>query len=1062
QWQGLQPKLARLILEAPPQASWQNEELQRSLPGLTTEVTLTAKDQGWETVIHSLQYQDATGRGPVSSGKVEYKPLHGGFGDRINGELDLVRVQDLLAWSSVLAPSAALPLPAEVDGKLEQMQFSYKRTPASEPKARMQAQLKDFSMPVTGPLPGISGLNGAVDYNNDLVMLELTSRNGQITLPQVFNNPVPLTAFDAQMQAQPSEQGWRLQSQALALQSNTVKAKGDFGIEIFDDERTPAIDLRLDFSASDVLPAKPFIPIEPALPAEVGEWLQDSILGGKVPKGELVLRGPLEAFPFEGKDADKGEFRVAFDVVNGNLEYAPGWPRVTEVNGHAVFAGLSMQIDAKSGKILGVPVREVKARIKDFRKPDLRITGSVDAELQQQLMFLAESPLREDYAGLLEVLELQGPGALDLELILPLENLDNTQVRGVVYARGGKLEFGGLPYPVTDLKGRVNFTEKGLSGQGIQGRFLGVPATADLFPKTDAKGVAGTQLKASLQLSLPQHAEALKALVGEAAPTSFFNGVTTVNLDTRFSAAGDTSKLLITSDLRGMSSDLGAPFNKQADDSRELKLGVLPNAERIVVDWNYINAVHGQIELLDNNGWEVNRGVVRLGPLEEGWIPALPSTTGWDIRGDLPLFDVPLFKPSGDSELPKLRALDVHFGLLEIAHQGFRDIRIKLDPAGNAVQISGPETEGRVQWTDLAGRKQVNADFQRIVLNPPKQLPGQKEEQPVDKPQDDSDQIPLDPSRFPGVNLSVEQLNMGDKLLGRMNLKAMAIPSGLRLESFGLDGKKMKMRATGEWLRAQGKSSAKLQANFDTEDITDILKAAGYAPHIVAESAVGNVDVYWAENPKGLEMEALNGKLNFKFKDGSLLAVEPGAGRVLSLVSFYAIPRRLTLDFSDVMGEGTAFDKLDGSFRIENGNAYTNDLEVESPSIEIDVDGRVGLAARDYDQVVTIQPELSSSVAFAGAVIGGPVLGLGLWLAQELLNEPLEQATILRYRLTGSWDNPVIEPLEAKARKKPPKSAKPGAGGASASPKNGPTSSPVEPPSEQPKSDRPNQSVGPR
>ncbi|MGB1579915.1 MAG: YhdP family protein [Nevskiales bacterium] len=1038
QFQGLQPRSAQLILQAPPQASWRDAVMLRALPGLNTEMTLTADESGWETLINSLQYRDATGPGPTSTGKIEYRPLYGGFGDRIKGELDRVRVQDLLAWSSVLTPSAALPLPADVDGELQQMQFSYERTPTAAPKTRMQAQLKGFSMPVTDPLPGISGLNGKVEYRNNIVNLILNSQNGEVLLPQLFSSPLPLTQLDAEMQVQPTAQGWSLQSKSLSLQSKTVNASGGLGLELFSDERMPAIDLKLNFSASDVMPAKPLIPLEPALPSEVGEWLQASILGGRVPQGEFVLRGPLDAFPYAGEDAEKGEFRIEFDVENGRLEYAPGWPQVTEIEGHAVFAGLSMQIKGESGKILGVPVNGVKAGIADFREPDLLITGSVEADLQQQLMFLAESPLREDYAALLEVLKLRGPGALDLALTLPLANIEDTSVRGVVFARGGELDFEGLPYPVTELKGAINFTGDGLSGEGIQGRFLGVPATAKLSPQTAAGADGSTQLEAVFQLSLPQHTEALKSLIGEDIPLSFLHGETAVRLRSRFGANGETSKLQISSDLKGMH-------------SRTLKVGVLPAQGRVLVDWNYIDAVHGQIELLEKGGWQLNRGVVRLGPQPESAVPPLPMAAGWDIRGDLPLLDIPMIKPSGDSELPSIRVLDVHVGRLQIAQQSFRDLRARLDPAGNALQLTGPDTEGRIQWSDLAGRKQVNADFRRVVLSPPKQLPGQSSEQA--QVEEVADKTPLNPARFPGVQLAVEQLMMGDEVLGQMNLKATAIPDGLRLESFSLQGKKLQMGASGQWVRSQGNSSAKLKANFETDDITDILKAVGYAPHIVAKSAIGGLDVLWAANPKGLQMDSLNGEIGFKFKDGSLLAVEPGAGRVLSLVSFYSIPRRLTLDFRDVMGEGTAFDKLEGSFKITDGNAYTSDLEVESPSIEIDVDGRVGLAARDYDQVVTIQPELSSSVAFAGAVIGGPVLGLGLWLAQELLDEPLEQATILRYRLTGSWDNPVIEPLEAKKRKPQSKPTKPGA----ATPGQGSQAG-----SAAPQNDRPNPSAGPR
>ena len=50
---------------------------------------------------------------------------------------------------------------------------------------------------------------------------------------------------------------------------------------------------------------------------------------------------------------------------------------------------------------------------------------------------------------------------------------------------------------------------------------------------------------------------------------------------------------------------------------------------------------------------------------------------------------------------------------------------------------------------------------------------------------------------------------------------------------------------------------------------------------------------------------------------------------ILGVVSIAALPRRLSLDFSDVFDDGLAFDTLKGDFTIDDGNAYTCNLGLE-------------------------------------------------------------------------------------------------------------------------------------
>jgi uncharacterized protein YhdP len=44
-----------------------------------------------------------------------------------------------------------------------------------------------------------------------------------------------------------------------------------------------------------------------------------------------------------------------------------------------------------------------------------------------------------------------------------------------------------------------------------------------------------------------------------------------------------------------------------------------------------------------------------------------------------------------------------------------------------------------------------------------------------------------------------------------------------------------------------------------------------------------------------------------------------------------------------------------------------------------------------------------------GTVLGGPPLGLGLWIFSEVFKEPLKGIARAKYSITGSWMDPVVE-----------------------------------------------------
>ena len=77
-----------------------------------------------------------------------------------------------------------------------------------------------------------------------------------------------------------------------------------------------------------------------------------------------------------------------------------------------------------------------------------------------------------------------------------------------------------------------------------------------------------------------------------------------------------------------------------------------------------------------------------------------------------------------------------------------------------------------------------------------------------------------------------------------------------------------------------------------------------------------------------------------------------------------------------MFGKGLKYDRIQGSFSIERGNAYTNNLFMDSAAADRGDLRTYRLVSEDYDQLVTVTPKLSSSLPFAP-----------IWLVEKVIDK---------------------------------------------------------------------------
>jgi uncharacterized protein YhdP len=179
---------------------------------------------------------------------------------------------------------------------------------------------------------------------------------------------------------------------------------------------------------------------------------------------------------------------------------------------------------------------------------------------------------------------------------------------------------------------------------------------------------------------------------------------------------------------------------------------------------------------------------------------------------------------------------------------------------------------------------------------------------------------------------------------------------------------------------------------------------------LTAETLDMTASVYWPGPPSGSWMQHVGGDFALHVKKGSLLDVQPGAGRMVGLLSVTTLPRRLALDFRDIFNKGLVFDEINGDFTVIDGNAYTDNLKVTGPVAEIGLIGRTGLRDRDYRQQAVVTAEPGNVLPTVG-LLGGPAVAAALLIFTRIFKEPLKGIGRASYCLSGSWNEPTVERL---------------------------------------------------
>jgi uncharacterized protein YhdP len=276
----------------------------------------------------------------------------------------------------------------------------------------------------------------------------------------------------------------------------------------------------------------------------------------------------------------------------------------------------------------------------------------------------------------------------------------------------------------------------------------------------------------------------------------------------------------------------------------------------------------------------------------------------------------------------------------------------------------------------------------------------------------DANEAGVAPASLPPLHLQVSDMRLGKAKLGEARLETWPTDEGMHIDQLRAQSKNVQITASGDWNGDEKRSRTHLTMDFASEDVARMLDALGFVGIFQGGRTSAKLDAVWPGGPSALALANMDGTLKVDVANGRILEVQPGVGRLFSLVSVTELPRRLALDFGDVVGKGFGFDSITGDFRFANGDASTQNLKIRGPAAEITITGRTGLKTHDYDQEVLVVPHLGSSLPIVGAIAGGPVGAAAGLAVQGILGHGLNRAAGKRYHVTGTWEKPIFTPIE--------------------------------------------------
>ncbi|MEH6826131.1 MAG: YhdP family protein [Motiliproteus sp.] len=937
--------------------------------------------------------------------------------------LVLAPLWQIINDSALVADSLKLRL-AGLDpvGELRNPRFEWQMATDTAPMAfDFSADLNQVGVSPWHGAPGLQGVDGLLQVNAAGGRVDFSSDRFGLNFPKLYAQGWQFEHARGVVSWHVGPAGVTVASERLQIDDQRLRANGRFSLDLpakSHPEQAGRLVLMIGMEQADATLASLFVP-DKIFSKPLFSWLQQSITGGQVSSGGVIVDTPLHP----QTDSPQRTVQLFFNADQASLWYQPEWPELTQANPFILVKGSELLVEIPQGKLLGTDVSRGRVYLPPHSS-SLQIEAELEGPAADIRTTLIQAPTRAVLGEALRPWQLDGVSHSKLALGIDLQHPERSLVRIESKLSDGLLSNAGLGVDFSQLAGTLRYHEReGLSSDRISGSLLGQPLQADIVteqhpegPRTLVRGggwVSIEPLKDWLQQPL------LHALQGETpyqARLQICAGIP------------GCSNLRIDSQLRGVVVNMPAPFAKTAEQSQPLEIDISLD-ETPHMRLRYAQ----QLDFAMPLGGGFSGGELVLG---RGQSAALSRDDGLWIRGQLDTLAVapwqafitqafvnpdtagaagPAVAATDPAQIIKWVQLDI--GRLDFGALQVEQLQAQLTPGAESWELvlDSPMVRGRVLWPGKQGVTQIGLDYLYVPqLETQTDVDKVRSAAPFDPSQDPL--LSFDPRSLPAAQISITALRYGERDLGRWDFGLQPGPDGVLIDTLKATVGNLGVVADVDWQFKDQQHSSVVDLALTTTDLGKVLLEWGATPGLATESALLSGQFNWQGSPLAFNWQTLDGESELQVTNGRVLDTGGGSQvvKIFSLFNTNTIWRRLSLDFSDLAKDGISFDKASGHYRISDGVATTVEpLEVTGPSFDLAFEGALDLYQQTLNQRMLVTLPITENFALAAVFLATPQIAGAVFLVDKLIGKQLSKFTSVRYSIEGSWDDPQMTLLQS-------------------------------------------------
>lgn len=967
------------------------------------ETYIEERANGFEAWINLLGYEVNETRFDSTQAKLSYRA------DRVKAQWDSLPANLVSYWFALNDPNGFWN-GISPSGFLEQGTLLF--TEGVPGSMKIAAQVSDFAMQAHNAVPAIENLSGKINLEGRSGELLLAGDNATIGLPNLYETP---------------------------YQANVDRAflrwDGDptFGL-------SASGDASLDF-----LPPDDLVEFESALPTEL-YWFsntpnqtqkeigRDSTFEYQMsipqmsrnwalhltdnfsvnPNTVALIDRRMETADFSDVHLDymirsdiernrSSQFFVRSDFENAQIGFLDNWYSLESVDGQLFIDREGIQITAADARYPGFSLPEISMDL-DYETARLDLNIALESSVEETMKFLQTGPLRTLYNDNLDSWAGTGEVAGRVRLEVPLRSPGDFEVDLESTIKETSFAMNNIGMAFEGVNGQLNFQrDRGIWTENLvlthEGLRQDVTVTSDLTLDTPSFFVTA-------------RGRTPVDYWGRRFDDPFLmQQRVSIEHDTTVSIQTPNILIESVSNGEGIALDLPEPLNKETSAIMPLELTVKMDARNwTTVKAELDNRLISYFELDQEK--QMQRGAVAF-------------NSELDVREDDGIyFDITVDEANGNewwTAIQELRALytpsapsDTAPGLetliRSIAIQGNELTYLSQPWSAAEVTILRNDDAWLVDFGAEQGQGQILvphdetpifADIEWVSLTT-----GEEDIAYADQVDSLEDYHPQD---VPPMQLQINNLIWNERDMGSWRTELIHESDALVATNIQGDMAGADLRGTLSWQKQEGKHATQFIGSVEVANVLDVLNTWQYAP--VLTSSMGNVEIdsAWSGSPAFFDFKRLEGSIKLALNRGSILQVEEYEGvKLIGLLNFTRVIRRIALDFSDLLQEGIAYDVIEGELLFDRGFARVGEqLVIDGSATKFKFSGDADLLSDELDIDMVLTVPLSSTFPLVALLAGvSPQAAAAIYVTERVFNNELERLSSARMHITGSFEEP--------------------------------------------------------